>query len=123
MKKITDFILHVVLFFILFVILLLFVVFFAYPISPFSAIVILGILTLPTFLRWDTTILSIIGIIIYLLPYMMIEYSGKGVSFIAIWLLGIAIWELSVYISIMSPERWRRVKGLCRFWFLKMKRI
>lgn len=120
-EKIGDFILHIVLFFILFIIILLFVVFFAYPISPFSAIVILGLLTIPTFLKWDTTVLSVLGIIIYLLSHIM-EYSEE-IPFIVICLTGIIIWELSVYISLMSPKRWRKIRVLCKFWFLKMKRI
>ena len=120
-EKIGDFILHTILFVILLVILLVFIVFYAYPISPIMGIVILSILTMPTFLNWDTALLSIGGVIIYLLSYG-IGYDNE-ILFLVIWLLGIIIWELSVYISLMSPKRWRKTRVLCKFWFLKLKRI
>lgn len=117
--KIFNFILHSVLFFFLLVILLIFIVFYAYPINPTAAIVILSILTLPTFLKWDTALLSIGGVLIYLLPHT-VEY-GEEIPFLVICLTGIITWELSVYISLMSPKRWRKVKVLCKFWFFKLK--
>lgn len=120
--KFCDLILHFVLFFLLFIILLVFIVFYAYPVSPVSAIVILSLITLPTFLKWDTAVLSTLGIIIYLFSYK-VEYSEGDIPFLVVWLVGVAVWELSVYISLMSPKRWRKIKALCKFWFLKMKRI
>ena len=122
LEKIGNFILHTILFLICFIILLVFIVFYAYPVSPVSAIVILSLITLPTFLKWDTAVLSTLGIIIYLFSYK-VEYSEGDIPFLVVWLVGVAVWELSVYISLMSPKRWRKIRTLCKFWFLKLKRI
>jgi len=121
LEKIGNFILHAILFFILFIILLVFIIFYAYPVSPVIAIVLLGLLTLPTFLKWDTAVLSTLGIITYLFSYK-IEYSEGDVPFLVVWLAGVVIWELSVYIALISPQRWRKIKTLCKFWALKLKR-
>ena len=68
------------------------------PLSPLITAIVFLFLTLPTFARGLTALMSIGGIILYALSWPITKELGTFPGLI-VWILGVFIWFAAVYLS------------------------